>query len=277
MFGQLWTHDTIRKYVIFFGTLFIDVYLARGEPDPADPEQVMKVPLNYGPKEKYLARLEGNPDLDRDIAIQLPRMSFEITGFNYDADRKLPSTNKICVTDPNNPGKKLYQYAPVPWNIQFNLYIMVKNQSDGTRIIEQILPFFRPEFTGAVNVNTEMLQSYDVPVILNSMDIQDTYEGSFEIRRAIIWTLSFTMKGWLFGPVRRGNIIKQSEVYMRVPADGITIEQGIGQSNSALTVTVTPGLTANGEPTSDPNLTIDKDLIESTDNYGFITDFEENY
>lgn len=275
MFGQIWRHDTLRKYVIFFGTLFNEVYLARGDID-IDPNQVMKVPLNYGPKEKFLARLEGNPDLDREIAIQLPRMAFEITGFAYDADRKLPSTNKICVPDPSNPGKKLYQYAPVPWNITFNLYIMVKNASDGTRIVEQILPFFKPEFTGSLHINQEMLSTYDIPLILNNLDLMDTYEGSFEQRRAIIWTLSFTMKAWFFGPVRSGAIIKQAEVYMRTP-DGLTIDEGIAANTAASQIiTVTPGLTANGEPTSDPNLTIDKSLIDVTDNYGFIVDFDEN-
>lgn len=273
MFKQIYRHDVIRKYVIFFGSLFNEIYLSRG--NDAVPEQVMRVPLNYGPKEKYLARLEGNPDLERPIAITLPRMSFEIVGYEYDADRMLPASNKICAIDPDNPGKKIYQNSPVPWNFHFNLYIMVKNAVDGTRIVEQILPFFTPSFTGTLKINPEMGEPYDIPLTLNTLSCTDTYEGSFEDRRAIIWTLGFTLKGWIFGPIRRGSIIKQAEVYIRIPKDGVTVEDAVGHTDPSISITVTPGLTIDGEPTSDPALTIDKDLIQVDDNYGFITEYEE--
>ncbi len=276
MFGQIWNHGSIRKYVIFFGTLFNQVYITREDND-GDTIQSIKVPLNYGPKEKFLARLEGNSDLDRPIAISLPRMSFEIINFSYDPSRKLTTVGKIRSQDPTNPDKMRYQYNPVPYDIQFNLYVMVKNAEDGTRIVEQILPFFAPEFTATLNVNPELDIKYDVPLYLDSVSQEDTYEGSFETRRAIIWTLSFTMKAYIFGATRTSSVIKQAEVNMKIiptGIDGIDVTSAIP---SAVEITVTPGLTLNGEPTSNAALSIDKGLIKSTDDYGFITDFQDNF
>lgn len=276
MFGQVWNHGTIRKYVIYFGTLFNEVILTR---DDANGKivQYMKVPLNYGPKEKYLARVEGNPQLDRNIALTLPRMSFEMTNMQYDFDRKLNTTGKVRTAYAGDSSKLQYQYNPVPYNIDFNLYIMVKNAEDGTRIIEQILPFFTPEWTASLKINPDMGFNYDVPIILNSVRSQDTYEGNFETRRAIIWTLSFTMKALVFGPVKTGSIIKQTEVNMFLPnMKSIAEALADGNTTPAVEITIIPGLTANGQPTSNVALSVDKSEIESTDNYGFIIDIQEN-
>jgi len=276
MFGQVWNHGTLRKYVIYFGTLFNEVILTR---DDAQGNQVayMKVPLNYGPKEKYLARLDGNPALDRPIAITLPRMAFEMMDIRYAADRKLPTTNKLRTTG-TTPDSAKYQYNPVPYDMIFNLYIMVKNAEDGTRIVEQILPFFAPEWTATLNINPDLGIKYDVPVILNSVKNEDTYEGSFETRRALIWTLQFTMRGFLFGPTKESKIIKQSEINLIVP-NRQTIAEGIANTSLLNTVEITaiPGLTANGTPTSNAAASIDKSEILSTDDYGFIIDIQENY
>lgn len=275
MFGQVWNHGTLRKYVIYFGTLFNEVILTRNN---AAGHQVasMKVPLNYGPKEKFLARLEGNPNLDRPIAITLPRMAFELIDLRYAPDRKLPTTGKLRNTG-STPDQAKYQYNPVPYDMTFQLYIMVKNAEDGTRIIEQILPFFAPEWTATLNINPDIGVKYDVPVILNSVKSQDTYEGSFEVRRALIWTLTFTMRGFLFGPTKQGKIIKQLEVNL-LDGRGQTIDEMIENPSMVNTaeITIIPGLTANGQPTSNASLSIDKSEIESTDNYGFITDIQEN-
>jgi T4-like virus Myoviridae tail sheath stabiliser len=277
MFGQVWNHGSIRKYVIFFGTLFNQVFITR-EDSNGDTIQSMKVPLNYGPKEKFLARLEGNPSLERPIAISLPRMSFEIVNFSYDPTRKLTTLGRIRGEDPANADKMRYQYNPVPYDIQFNLYIMVKNAEDGTRIVEQILPFFAPEFTATLNVNPELNIKYDVPISLDSVSQEDTYEGSFETRRAIIWTLSFTMKAYIFGPTRTSSVIKQAEINMKLIPPGIAgTEVTSANVATAVEITVIPGLTANGEPTSNAVLSIDKSLIKSTDDYGFITDFQDNF
>lgn len=278
MFGQVWSNNTIRKYVIYFGTLFNNVWLQRDNND-REVVQTMKVPLNYGPKEKFLARLEGNPNLDRSIAITLPRMSFEIINFAYDPSRKLTTIGRSKTTNPDNPDQMFYQYNPVPYDIEFSLYIMVKNQEDGTRIVEQILPFFTPDFTATLNVNPQMGVKYDVPLTLNSIQQQDTYEGDFIERRSIIWTLNFTMKAWMFGPVRSGDIIKSAEPNIIVPPSNVTIHEaadGTTNVDPIIEITVRPGLTANGQPTSNPTLSITSDLISADDNYGFIVEFMEN-
>lgn len=283
MFGQVWNNGTIRKYVIYFGTLFNQVYLQRDN-SAGDVVQTMKVPLNYGPKEKFLARLEGNPNLDRPVAITLPRMSFEIINIAYDSTRKLSTVGKLTAPDPNNPNKARYQYNPIPYNFEFSLYIMVKNAEDGTRIVEQILPFFAPEWTATLNLNKDLGVKYDIPVILESVMQQDTYEGNFEERRAIIWTLNFTMKGYIFGPTRTGGIISQAETHMRIPPAEIDISDATTlNTTSTVDMSVRPGMTANGQPINyygdsdfGPTNSLDRSAIGSDDNYGFITEFEEN-
>ena len=250
MFGQTFGHGTLRKYVIYFGTLFNNISVNRFNGN-GTLIQNMKVPLHYGPREKFLARLDGNPNLDRPIAIQLPRMSFEMTGLTYDPARKLQTLNKIKAVNPNNPNSVLYQYQPVPYNIEFTLSIMVKNAEDGTYIIEQVLPYFTPEWTATLNLNPDMGDSgkYDVPVTFDSITSQDEYEGDFLQRRALIWTLQFTMKGWLFGPTKNnGSIIKEIDVNVRVPGGNRNARDGSPQ-NSGVTanIDIKPGLTANGE------------------------------
>lgn len=275
MFGQIWSHDTIRKYLIFFGTIFNDIYVYRGDND-SDPNQVMKVPLNYAPKEKFLNRSEGNPELERPIAIQLPRMSFMITNYQYDAERKLNTTGTMRSVNPSNANEMLTQANPIPWNLTFQLYIQVKNAVDGTRIIEQILPYFSPEFTGTLNVNPDLGIKYDIPLILDSVEQEDTYEGPYEQRRSIIWTLTFTMKAWMFGPTSSRGVIKQVEVNFKIPRPDMTMDEAIGHTpDNIVEIVITPGLTPDGEPTSDPSKTIDKDFINADDPYGFITIFRE--
>lgn len=274
MFGQTWQHSTLRKYVILFGTLFNNLYINR-ENSAGEVIQTMKVPLSYGPKEKFLARLEGNPTLDREIAIVLPRMAFEMVDLSYDPDRKMQTLQKIIATGDSNDSVK-YMYAPVPYNIQFNLYVMTKNAEDGTRIIEQILPYFTPSWTSTVNILPEMNHKIDVPLTLDSVVSEDTYEGDFLTRRAIIWTLSFTMKGQLFGPVRDSGIIKEVDVNITVPPTGVSA-QNANPTNSptTLNIDIRPGLTANGQPTSNASLSVDASQISRDDNYGFIIDFTE--
>lgn len=279
MFGQIWNNNTIRKYVIYFGTLFNDVWVQRDNAAGV-VQQTMKVPLNYGPKEKFLARLEGNPNLDRNVAITLPRMAFEIINIAYAPERKVATTQLIRNVDPNDLNKQLYQYSPTPFDIEFSLYIMVKNQEDGTRIVEQILPFFTPTFTATLNINPDMGIKYDIPVTLNSIAQEDTYEGDFINRRAIIWTLNFTLKGYLFGPTRSANVIKEIDLNFKNPAGPV---DGANTTNTgtASLVKVSPGLDSNGDPVNwygDVNAegrptTVDKNTVQSTDNYGYMIDF----
>ena len=269
MFGSTFSHDILRKYVILFGTLFNNIYINRHN-NTGETIQTIKVPLSYGPKEKFLARLEGNPDLDNKIAITVPRISFEMTTFQYDPDRKLNTLNRKVK---NNK----YQYQPVPYNITFQLSILVKNADDGTKIIEQILPYFAPEWTPSVHLIPDMEDDpWDIPIILNSISTEDTYENNFETRRAIIWTLEFTMKGYIFGPTKRidGGVIKFVDVNIRPTANVTT---ATATNTAAIeTVQVYPGLTANGQPTTNAALSINWTLINATDNYGFIHEFESN-
>lgn len=274
MFGQTWQHSTLRKYVILFGTLFNNLYVNR-EDTIGETIQTLKIPLSYGPKEKFLARLDGNPNLDREIAIVLPRMAFEMVDLNYDNDRKMNTINKIVATGENDSSVK-YMYSPVPYNIQFNLYVMTKNAEDGARIIEQILPYFTPSWTSTVNILPEMNHKIDVPLTLNSVVSEDTYEGDFISRRAIIWTLSFTMKAQLFGPVRDAGLIKEVDVNISIPPSNVSA----GNANfintpTTLNIDIRPGLTANGQPTSNAALSVDASQISRDDNYGFIIDFTE--
>lgn len=282
MFGAPFGHGTLRALVCYFGTLFNNIHLQRFDND-GNLIQTSKVPLNYGPREKFLARADGDPEAARSIAIQLPRISFEIVNLYYDSTRARVRTN---VT--RGPGQTTYQYAPVPYNIDFSLSILVKNAQDGTFIIEQILPYFNPDFTSTLFINNDLNMSYDVPLSLNSVIHEDTYEGSFIDRRTLIWTLSFTMKAWLFGPTRvtdGGGIIKEIDLNFKIPGNGMSI----GSANSVNTATpvniqITPGQNANGEAVSwygaanaaiRPE-TVNANSVSVDENWGFITDFTEN-
>lgn len=250
MFAQTFGHGTLRKYVIYFGTLFNNIWVKRFDNDNVNL-QTFKVPLNYGPREKFLARLEGNPELDRPIAIQLPRMTFEMTGMYYDPSRKLNALNKIVAPNTGPNGKTPWQYQPVPYNIDFTLSIMVKNVEDGTYIIEQILPYFNPVWTATLNINPDINQKYDVPITLDNISSEDTYEGNFENRRAIIWTLTFTMKAYFFGPTYQANgqIIREIDLNFRTPGQGIAIDSSNSTNSTAvLNVDIKPGQDANGNP-----------------------------
>lgn len=275
MFGSTWHHDTLRKYVILFGTLFNNIWITRDN-SAGESVQTMKVPLSYGPKEKFLARLDANPSLSNKVGVVLPRISFEMTSFTYDSERKLNTLNKIYKQPTNNgtDDSVAYQYMPVPYNITFEMSIMVKNAEDGTRIIEQILPYFTPDWTASVNLIPEVNGTFDIPIILNDVNVTDSYEGSFEERRAIIWNLSFTMKGYIFGPTKKSGLIKHVQANMRL-TDSPTTANAFTTAQTVV-VTARPGLTANGQPTTNTALTIDYIDIKSSDNYAFINEFEEN-
>lgn len=229
----------------------------------------MTVPLTYAAKEKMLTRVATDPNIDRQTAIVLPVMSFEMIGIKYDGSRKLPTVNRYAVADPNNKNKLQYQYNPVPYNIDMRLYVYVKNNEDGTKIIEQILPFFTPDWTLTVNLVPDMNIKVDVPIVLNNVTFEDSYDGDFKERRAIIWTLDFTLKGYFYGPVRSGAIIKFSNTNFYVPSTN-TAAQGVGVTDVIERLTIQPGLTSSGQPTSNASLTIPYAEIEVTDDYGYV-------
>jgi hypothetical protein len=270
MFGVSFYHGSIKKYVQLFGTLFNDVWINRTNTD-GDVVQAFKIPLSYSPREKVLARVEDNYNLDKAVAIVLPRMGFEITGISYSSERKLSTINKFVRQDTSNPDIKQFQYNPVPYDIEFQLSIFVKNTEDGTKIIEQILPYFTPEWTTTVKMINDPEIIIDVPLILTSVTQDDVYEGSFEERRALIWTLNFTMKAQLFGPTKKQGVIKLANTNFFDTSGFDTSEDAVGQTNTVLEgASFTPGLTSNNEPTSDANTSVTANTISSDDNYGYI-------
>lgn len=227
------SHNVLRKYVVLFGTLFNNIYVTRDNAAGQHVETI-KVPLSYGPKEKFLARLEGDPTLTNQVAMVLPRMSFEMVNFIYDAERKRNTLNRSWIGSTNDSVAS-YQYVPVPYNITFRLSIMVKNAIDGTKIVEQILPYFTPAWTPTVNLIPEMgtAGTYDIPIVLNDISCEDTYEGDFIQRRAIIWTLEFTMKAYVFGPTKTVGLV--NFVGSKFPLQGISIT--LNGTDGANTVT----------------------------------------
>lgn len=207
MFGTTFYHEHLRKYVVLFGTLFNDIYINRAN-SSGQVLSSMKVPISYSPKEKMIVRVDQDPNFERPVAIVLPRMGFEMTTMAYASERKLSSIKKFGVRQDNNNDENLkYIYNPVPYDIGFSLYIAVKNTEDGTRILEQILPFFTPEWTATVNLIPDLNIKTDIPTILTSVTSQDIYDGDYTSRRALVWTLEFTMKGYIFGPVKESGVI----------------------------------------------------------------------
>jgi hypothetical protein len=209
---------TIRKVVVAFGTLFNDLVLVRYNKAGTEEYERTRVPLSYGAKEKYITRLTQDPDLVKSIATSLPRMSFDLTGLEYDTSRKQQSLVKNFGYN-NSTGSINTQFAPIPYNFNFTLSIYVRNQEDGTQILEQILPFFTPDFTVTVDLIPSMDQKYDMPIMLNNVSPEVDYEGDMLSTRMIIWTLDFTVKGYIFPPVNTsGKIIRQANTNIYIDA-----------------------------------------------------------
>ena len=197
MFGTYFYHQTSRKMVVAFGSLFNNIEVRRTDSSDAVTE-VIKIPLSYGPKDKMLVRISQDPNLNPKVALTVPRMGFELTAMTYDGVRKLNTMSRNVKKGTTGLKK---QFQPVPYNWDFSLYVFVKNAEDGTQILEQILPFFTPEFTVTMNLVSSMSDIRDIPLVLQSVSSEDTYEGDFATRRSIIWTLSFIMKGFLYPSV----------------------------------------------------------------------------
>lgn len=205
--NAFFSHRTIRKVVVAFGTMFNDIILTRTTTSGVEKEH-FKVPLSYGPKEKYLTRITSDPTLTKSIAVLIPRISFNLDGMSYDPTRKQMTT--IQNFSANTSTAVRTQFAPVPYSFEFSLSIYVRNTEDGTQILEQILPFFTPDFTVTVDFIPSMDQKYDLPVILNSVSSTVDYEGDMTTTRLITWDLSFTVKGYIWPPIKTGEVIRQA-------------------------------------------------------------------
>jgi hypothetical protein len=197
MLGTYFYHQIIRKTIVSFGTVFNQIHI-RHHDDNGTQTSVIRVPLAYGPRQKFLARLEQQPELNKPIQITLPRMSFEMNSLQYDVGRKTGVTQTFKTSDGNNLKKV---FMPVPYNIGIELNILCKLNDDALQIVEQILPFFQPAFTITVDLVDSIGEKRDIPIVLESINFQDDYEGDFSTRRALIYTLQFTAKTYLFGPI----------------------------------------------------------------------------
>ena len=197
MFGQYFYHSHIRKTVSVFGTLFNNIIVQHKEASGGVVNNI-KVPLSYGPRQKFLTRLFEEPDLNApEVAIRLPRMSFEITGMQYDTSVKLNKMNTIAT--PSIHGQSTIR-NPVPYIMNFTLSVYAKNQDDALQIVEQIIPYFNPEYVVTIREIPELGITRDIPIVLQSVTYSDDYEGDFSTRRVLIYTLDFSMKTFFYGP-----------------------------------------------------------------------------
>jgi hypothetical protein len=249
MFGDHFYHATMRKSVAVFGTLFNNLKVIRKATDGSVLNQV-RVPLAYGPKQKFLARLDQETGFDAGMSIKLPRMAFEITGLSLDTTQKLNKMNKIVETHASDVGKKKTIKHHTSYDIGMSLYIMVKNQDDGLQIVEQILPYFQPEYNVTITPVDGFAYKQDVSVILGGVQIDDQYEGEFTERRVLIYQLDFTMKMKFFGPTADQAIIR--EVNLDFHDKDVTtalfeeMDFTVGVSDDADDYTVTTTITQDG-------------------------------
>ena len=263
MFGDHFYHKQIRNTVIAFGTIFNNINIKRLD-SSGNPLQNIRVPLSYSPKEKFIARLDQQSDLtgsDSSVAITLPRMAFDITGYSYDPSRKLNKNQKLGVVTTNADTTKLNtQFMPVPYDVSFELNAFTATSDDGLQILEQILPYFQPDYTVTmIQDSTYMDTKRDIPFILESVDYEDSYTGSLTTLRRIIYSLKFTAKIYLYGP------ISQSAVIKKVSADLYTNTSDKAPSRSER-VTVTPNPTS-ADKDDDYTYTTTLDFFDDGLNY----------
>jgi hypothetical protein len=253
-------HEIIRKTVIAFGTLFNKIQIRKTD-DSGNVVSVIEVPLAYGPTQKFLARLEQSSDLNKPFQMNLPRMSFEISGINYDSRRKTTVTQTFLSHNISDKSDIRKAYMPVPYDIDFELSIMTKQNDDMLQVIEQILPYFQPSYNLTVDLIESIGEKRDIPIILNNITMQDDYEGDFSTRRALIYTLRFTAKTYLFGPVSTDNAT--SDIIKKVSIGFVS-----GESNKSptreLTYTVEPQATKNYTGTVLTNISNDVEVSDTT-------------
>ena len=260
MLGTYYYHEIIRKTIIAFGTLFNDIHIRHQDQSGNDISD-MKVPLAYGPSQKFLARVTQQPELNKPVQITLPRMSFEMTSIQYDPTRKtsLVQTFKTC----DDGGKVKKVFMPVPYNIGFELNVLSKLNDDSLQIIEQILPYFQPHFNLTIDLVDSIGEKRDIPIILESVNFQDDYEGNFDTRRALIHTFQFMAKTYLFGPIADSSdgLIRKVQIDMYSDTNTQTAKREVRY-------TVTPKALEDKNNDGVIN-SIDHGLLQPGDNFGF--------
>ena len=268
MFGNYFYNESMRRMTIGFGQIFNNIQIKRKD-DTGKVIQTIRVPLAYGPKEKFLVRLDQQSSLsNREFAITLPRMGFEISSISYDPTRKLTRIQKFKQVKSAADGKVLdFNYTPVPYNISYNLYSFTASAEAGLQIIEQILPFFQPDFTVTINAIPSLNIKRDIPIILNSVNYEDTYSGDFTTRRAVIYTLNFTAKTYLFGPSTSQKVIKT------VQTDQYSDTDRVNKARESRIIVVPDPTTADAD--DDFGFTTTIDFFEDSKMYNVTTDKDE--
>ena len=248
MLDQRFYWGTVRKAIVAFGNMFNNITIQRTDAD-GNVVQLQKVPLSYSPKQKFLTKIRQQPNVDtQNVQVLLPRMGFEMVSLEYDPNRKISPIQQSRTINSSTAANA--QYAPTPYNINMILYVYAKNQDDGLQVIEQILPYFNPDYNLTIKAVPQLNIKNDLPIILNSLGFEDDYEGDLTTRRSIIWTLSFVMKLNFYGPVNKQGIIKKTTSNIFNDAE-LTSQQQI--------ITVQPDpVTAN-----------------VTDSFGYIENFED--
>lgn len=260
MFYSPFYHLTMRKIVASFGALFANIYVVKRDASGKEVER-LKVPLAYGPAERYIIRQQEDPDLSKNYAIKLPRMSFEIKQLEYDSNRKLNTIKRNAHPVNGNPGNVIRQYQGVPYNLTIELSVISKYIDDANQIIEQILPWFTPSYTVTINSIPAMQYKDDVAITLQGLNLQDNYEDDWAVRRDIIWTLSFGVKTMFYGPILDRPVIKRA-------VTAISTADGIDLSNKAALQDVAQAVLTTVEVTPDEAL--------FTDDYGYTETIQEN-
>ena len=268
MFGNYFYNESMRRMTIGFGQIFNNIQIKRKD-DTGKVIQTIRVPLAYGPKEKFLVRLDQQSSLsNREFAITLPRMGFEISSISYDPTRKLTRIQKFKQVKSAADGKVLdFNYTPVPYNISYNLYSFTASAEAGLQIIEQILPFFQPDFTVTINAIPTLNIKRDIPIILNSVNYEDTYSGDFTTRRAVIYTLNFTAKTYLFGPSTSQKVIKT------VQTDQYSDTDRVNKARESRIIVVPDPTTADAD--DDFGFTTTIDFFEDSKKYNVTKDTDE--
>ena len=259
MLGSHFYNSIVRKNIIAFGTLFNNLTMKSTDPSDGTVLEEIKVPLAYGPKQKFLVRLEENQS-NRKVAITLPRLYFEMTGIEYDSSRKTSPIQKYKTIIADNGNEVRTQYVPVPYNLNFELGVIAKSQDDALQITEQILPYFQPSFSVTLNMIPDMNEKRDVAIVLNNISHEDEWDDSFYERRYIIYTLRFTMKSYLYGPYNTSDVIKKAIIHETLGDKAV--------NRRTITRTYTPK--AKTDINTDGVIDVNDDaLVDAGDDFGF--------
>jgi len=258
MLGSHFYNQIVRKNIIAFGTLFNNITMKSTDPDTGEVLEEQKVPLAYGPKQKFLVRLTDQSSSK--VAITLPRIYFEMTSIDYDSTRKTSPIQKYKTIIDGNGDEVRVQYVPVPYNIGFELGVIAKSQDDALQITEQILPYFQPSFSITLNMIPDMNEKKDVAIVLNGISSEDEWDDSFMNRRYIAYTLNFTMKSYLYGPYNTADVIKKAIIHETLG--------DLSVNRRSITRTYTPK--AKTDINTDGVIDVNDDaLLDAGDDFGF--------